>query len=324
MKVDAKQTQRMAYELGTYNNYYVQWVKYLKFCVYFSLQAFLATTSILVWYTQYISRSLKVHRSILAALAGVKKLHEFLGMDTQGFHGFFLKITLLGLRKTNQHVVKQARPVTPSILKKIHLVTNHQDPVEAVFWGCSLLGFLLLFRKSNLVPDTINGFNGNKQLRHGDCVITDTKVIVGIRWAKNEQFRRELLTFPLARLPNSVLCPAKAIQNIHRLIPAEQNNHVFQLPHNAGSLTYAKFQDMFWKKLQKIGFSKQESSAFSSHSFRRGGTTFSFLCGVPVEKIKLLGNWRSDVFLTYIEFPLETCSAACELIKLRLLALDKQ
>ena len=44
--------------------------------------------------------------------------------------------------------------------------------------------------------------------------ITQNKVIVGIRWAKNEQFKKELLTFSLARLPTSVLCPTKAILKV--------------------------------------------------------------------------------------------------------------
>ena len=158
-------------------------------------------------------------------------------------------------------------------------------------------------------------------MKHSDIFITQNKVIVGIRWAKNEQFKKELLTFPFARLPTSVLCPAKAILKVKQLINWKPDDHLFQLP-GGGSLTYAKFQSMFRDKLKKIGFSEELYKDYSSHSFCRGGTTFSFLCGVPTKIIKLLGHWRSDVFLTYIDLPLETRTAACELIKLRLLALE--
>ena len=72
---------------------------------------------------------------------------------------------------------------------------------------------------------------------------------------------------------------------------------------------------MLCTSLEKIGFSVAEVKPFSSHSF-------SFLCGVPTEIIKLLGNWKSDVFLTHVVFMLETCTAACELMKMRLLALE--
>ena len=41
----------------------------------------------------------------------------------------------------------------------------------------------------------------------------------------------------------------------------------------------------------------------------------------------MLGNWRSDAylfFLIYLEFMLETCTATSELMKMRILALEKR
>ena len=156
---DARKTQARAFADGTVNNYCVQWVKYLKFCLYFGLFPFPASMTMLVWFTQFLSRKLKVHGSILAGILGTRKLHELLGFHTEGFDGFFLKLTLKGLRRLNLHVVKRAKLVTPTILKHIYQVTNHEDLLEMVFWACSLLAFLLLFRKSNLVPDLVNGFD---------------------------------------------------------------------------------------------------------------------------------------------------------------------
>ena len=211
--------------------------------------------------------------------------------------------------------------MTPALLRMIYVKLNHSDPVEAVFWSICLLAFMLLFRKSNLIPDTVDGFNGAKQLKHSDCVIDEEKqrVVVGIRWAKNQQFSRELLTFPLPALPTSVLCPVKAIRNVRKLIPHNGNQHLFQLP-TGGSYTYRRFQDKLRKTLELCGV--EDSSSYSSHSFRRGGTTFNFLCGVPIPILKLMGNWSSDAFMAYLEFPLETRTAACELIRMRLLVLE--
>lgn len=87
-------------------------------------------------------------------------------------------------------------------------------------------------------------------MKHSDIFITQNKVIVGIRWAKNEQFKKELLTFSLARLPTSVLCPTKAISKVKQLINWKPDDHLFQLP-GGGSLTYAKFQSMFRDKLKR-------------------------------------------------------------------------
>ncbi|KAI8516630.1 hypothetical protein Bbelb_052110 [Branchiostoma belcheri] len=40
---------------------------------------------------------------------------------------------------------------------------------------------------------------------------------------------------------------------------------------------------------------------YSLHSGRRGGATFAFRAGVPVELIRLQGDWRSDAYLLYLK-----------------------
>ena len=322
LQMDARRSLRSAYAAGSFENLNTQWVTFLQFCICFELQPFPATTILLVWYSQFLSRHLAAHASIVSYLSGVKTLHTLVNFSIKGFHGFLLKLTLRGLRRDNQHVIKRAQPMTPALLRQIHHKLNHTDPIQAVFWGICVLAFMLLFRKSNLVPDRVHQFNPRKQLRHADVIYEKERknIVVGIRWAKNHQFSKELLTFPLPVLPGSVLCPVTAVMNIRKLIPHQPQDHLFKLP-DGSSFTYRRFHETLRRTLNSIGV--EDSGAFSSHSFRRGGCTFSFLCGIPIPLIKLLGNWSSDCFMAYLEFPLETRTAACELIKFRLLALEK-
>ena len=321
LQKEARRSLRSAFAEGTYQNLNIQWVKFLKFCVYFELKPFPASTVVLVWYAQYLTRSLKAHASVVAYLSGIKMLHTLLNFPVSGFHGFLLKLTLRGLRRDNQHIVHRANPITPNILKLIHSKLNHDDAEQAIFWGITILAFLLLFRKSNLVPDTVFRFDGGKQLRHIDVVddSENSRLVVGIRWAKNHQFTKELLTFPLPELPRSVLCPVAAVRNIRRLVKYSEEDHLFQLP-TRGSFTHRHFQNQLRDILKIAGV--VDYGGYSSHSLRRGGTTFSLLCGIPTEMIKLLGNWKSDAYLAYLEFPIETRTAAGELIKMRLLAME--
>ena len=322
LQQDARRSLQSAFALGTFDNLSIQWVKFLTFCVYFQLVPFPATTLVLVWYTQFLSRKLKAHASIIQYLSGIKKLHMLLDYKVDGFHGILLKMTLTGLRCNNQHVVKKAKPMTPTLLKQIYSHLDMTNQLHVVFWGVCILSFLLLFRKSNMVPDLANDFNGKKQLRHADIFLDyqNHRVVVGIRWVKNHQFTKELLTFPLPKLPGSVLCPMRAVEHIKAARKWSNEQHLFQLQ-DGTSLTYRRFQDMLHSILDKI--QDQDSSLFSSHSFRCGGITFAFLCGVPLPLLKILGNWKSDVYLTYIEFPLETRTVACELVKNCLLAQEK-
>ena len=43
---------------------------------------------------------------------------------------------------------------------------------------------------------------------------------------------------------------------------------------------------------------------YACHSFRKGGASFAFQAGIPVELIKILGDWHSDTVLLYITVPL--------------------
>ena len=321
LKKDTAFSRSKAYADGTFKNLNTQWVKYLSFCSHFDLVALPASTAVLSWYAQFLSRTHKSHKSIVGYLSGVKTLHLLLNHPVKAFAGFLFKLTMRGLRRINQHAEKRAKPITPALLRKVYQQLNvHNDPLHAVFWATSLLAFFLLFRKSNLVPDTANGFNPERQLKHQDVIITQSNAVVGIRWSKNQQFSRELLTFPLPRLSGSVLCPVSAINNMKQLVPSDPSDHLFMLP-GGNSLTYKKFQDLLRESLKKAGV--VDYSAYSSHSYRRGGCTFSFLCGIPSPVIKLLGSWRSDCYLKYIEFPLETRTAATELMKLRIVAWER-
>ena len=188
------------------------WVKYLAFCIYFKLALLPAQTLMLTWFAQHLSKSLRAHASIVSCLSSVKNLHRLLNVTTRGFTGFLLKLTLQGLCRTSTHITKWALHVMPALLRCIYNQLDHQSPDDVVFWGACLTAFFLLFRKSNLVSDSKLGFNSNQQLKRSNVVFTEVNAVVGIRWAKNEQFSRDLLMFPLPRLLGSLLCPHTAVK----------------------------------------------------------------------------------------------------------------
>ena len=44
---------------------------------------------------------------------------------------------------------------------------------------------------------------------------------------------------------------------------------------------------------------------YSSHSLRRGGTSYLRSVGASIEELKLRGDWKSDAVMLYIQQPLE-------------------
>ena len=67
------------------------------------------------------------------------------------------------------------------------------------------------------------------------------------------------------------------------------------------TLIYTNFTSKLQLILSELGF---QASAYAGHSFRRGGASFAYSAGVPIELIKVLGEWQSDAVLLYLTIPL--------------------
>ena len=151
------------------------------------------------------------------------------------------------------------------------------------------------------MSDTKQGFDPDKQLTRADVRFGIRFADVTIRWSKAQQMGREVQVFSLPRMPGSLLCPVQALENIFELVPVGPQDPCFLIAKNE-PLTYRQFQAMLKESISTAGM---DATQYSSHSFRRGGASWSFLAGVPTEMIKLMGDWRSDAYLRYIEFPAE-------------------
>ena len=311
---DTKKSQQNAFAPGTFDNLTYQWVRYLQFSAYFELQPLPATTQTLTWYAQFTANKVKSHATVVAYLSGVKTLHKLLNLDTSAFSSFTFKLTIRGLRRGNDHVPRQAAPITPKLLEKMYDKLDFSKEKDRLFWAVSILAFLLLFRKSNLVPDKKSEFNPDKQLTWKDLTFFPGRVECAIRWTKTNQYRDEILTFPLYEMPNSKLCPIRALKAIKQ--GKSQDAHCFALQ-QGGSYTYRDFNSKLKTVIQSCG---EDGTAFSSHSYRHGGCTWAFLSGVPLPLIRTLGNWSSDCYLRYLHYPREARAAASQLMKLRLQA----
>lgn len=59
--------------------------------------------------------------------------------------------------------------------------------------------------------------------------------------------------------------------------------------------------DIFWSTIKRAlvdgGINPSE---YGSHSFRRGGSCWLFNIGMPEERIRELGDWRSNAYVRYI------------------------
>ena len=77
--------------------------------------------------------------------------------------------------------VKQAKPMTPGILRDIYDQVDLSDPMKMVCYTALLIGFYLFLRKNNLMPDSSDTFNPDEQLTRADVFIAGWLVLINIR-----------------------------------------------------------------------------------------------------------------------------------------------
>jgi hypothetical protein len=96
-------------------------------------------------------------------------------------------------------------------------------------------------------------------------------------------------------------------------IPGQDQDPAFFIPQGKRKIPVSYHNWQSWLKYL-IEASGRNPAKFASHSFRRGGASFAFQAGVPVEIIKILGDWKSDAFYHYLQVPMLDKAKAAEKI----------
>lgn len=306
LRQEVKVVRLAAFASGTRSNLQTHWTAFFLFCLYFHLTPLPASLDTLSSYAIFLARTITTP-SIRNYLHGIKTLHLFLDLPTGPFLAFQLSLLLKGLANSHPHTPIQALPVTPRLLLQIHSLLDLSSPLHANIWCAFLLTFFLFARKSNMVPPSTRKFNPLKHLCRKDISLCPSGLSILLKWSKTNQSGLRLVQIPVVSIPGSPLCPLAAFTNLVSLIPAAPKAPAFCLPKHSSKSTKCLTHHSFVKHLRKlIAKTGQDPTGYSGHSFRRGGATFAFRAGVPGELIQMQGDWKSEAYLRYLDFSLES------------------
>ena len=255
-------------------------------------------------YVASLARRL-AYSSIPGYLNVVRLLHLEFENSNPLVNNWPLTSLLRGIKRSKGNASNKKLPITPQVLLDIHKFLDFQSPTHVVFWAACLVAFFCLLRKASLLPPSIQGFSAVKHLSRGSFQVQPWGLSVSLGFSKTNQFQERSVTWPLPAIPNNCLCPVTAVLMARDLVPsAVPGMPAFLVPSVAGpsTLTAAQFIDTLGAVLQQAGY---PAGKYSGHSFRRGGASYAFACGVPSEVIKMLGDWKSDAYLGYVDIPLE-------------------
>ena len=293
-----RETQQAAFAKGTCMNYYRNINSYVTFCEEYGLVKFPITDESISLFAQ--SRALKGYNpsSINNMVSSIKSVSKMMGykLDPLGFPG--LKMAFKGMERLYGKPAKQAAPITLDILVNIGLALNFNRKFHVTMWALFLTSFFILLRKSHV---SYCSKQDNNFLLRKHLVRTENGYEILIEWSKTNQLHSRIEKLQLLLIEDSLLCPVAALDEIVKQIPAGENLPAF-CTMGKRPINYNLFQKFLKEMIEKVGYNSKE---YSTHSFRRGGTTFLAQCGVEPRLIQLMGDWKSDCFKRYISFPLQ-------------------
>lgn len=269
----------------------VQWNCYKHFCQEFRLASIPCSDDQLSLHTCYLSKYLS-YSSIINYLQAVIFVHKLSGYPPPSSSSAGVKLTLEGIKK--KPVVKHVprAPITLGLLGKMRLHLNLSIPNHVMLWSCFLLLFRTLLRVSHVTSSPHN-------LLVSDIKFTQSGMVVVIRSSKTNQGSAPPRFIPVAGLKNKQMCAVYWLKRWLDISPAPSSAPLFRLGQTA--VSYNEFQVALATVVSKAGIKQK----ISSHSFRRGGATFLSAIGLPLEKIKERGGWKSNSVLTYIAEPIQ-------------------
>ena len=283
---------------NTKATYSSQLKSYLKFCNMMCVPPVPASEAQVSMYAAYLARRLSAS-SIKPYLNIIRLLHIENGYANPYQESWLVKSTIKGIQKTLGMQSNRKVPIQPSLLIEMHKHIDISNLLECMFWAAALVLFFGTFRKSNLLPNKPSEFSADKQFCRSAFVVNGNGPIEqDVTWSKTIQCKERSFKVVLPKVPDSVLCPVKAVFHAFSMVPLPPCSPAIVQDVHGTPLTGSVFNKQLKHLVEKCGL---EPSQFSSHSFRRGSATWALQCGVPGEVVKLMGDWRSSVYLSYLD-----------------------
>ena len=228
--------------------------------------------------------------------SSIKYLHAAYGSVFPSSN-FSLDTTMQGLKRRLARTPFFVMPITPEILIKIYSHLNMSRPEDLALWCSFLVAFFCLFRKSNVVPETLE-FDPKKTLTRDHIAIDKAAriVYINVTFSKTIQFCSRDLVIPIPENEHPALDLVRHMEKLLDTVKADPKSPAFSYSLRS-FVTYKSFTARLKSLLTRAGLNP---NLYSGHSFRRGGATFLHQVGGSILQIQAAGDWSSQCFTRYL------------------------
>lgn len=238
--------------------------------------------------------------TILTYISAISYFHKINQMK-DSTKNFIVTKMLEGLRRKG----KRCDPRTPIMLSTLGKIvpglfsvcSSHYESI--MFSAAFTLAFFGFLRIGEFTAESKKDLC-DRPLQLSDIKISSPSPMlrVTIRKSKTDQSGQSFTLF-INKSKNTSICPVNAMKKYLLLRPAVEQSQLF-IHYDGSPLTRYQFCSLLKKVLC---FCNIKGGCYRSHSFRIGAASECSFRGIPDDKIKLWGRWRSSAYINYIRLP---------------------
>jgi hypothetical protein len=231
-------------------------------------------------------------KAYLNALRSYHLEHHF---DTNVFYDQRIDLIIRGAKRCQPQKEKRLRlPLTYEILCKIIRECPPISVNNINIRAAICVGFAAFLRSGEFTWNTWNTNSPSYALSRQHITFnSNSSATLFLPSSKTDPFRKGV-HIQLAAIA-SVLCPVRALKLLFRKHPTAPDQPLFARTIGPFSKSYLIAQ--IHELLLQAGI---PTHGFSGHSIRKGAAVSASARGISKDDIKLMGRWKSDVVLTYI------------------------
>lgn len=226
----------------------------------------------------------------------VRLIHLELGLSNPLKDNWLLSTTLSGIKRDKSSSSSYKLPIDIDTLVGLYDKLAHHNSQHCCIWAAILCCFFGLLRVSNVTVKHSNDWDPAKVIKRSDFSACNKGCVLTLSWSKTIQCKERCLQVPLPYISNSVLCPTTALLKLLSMTSSIPS-HMPLISHVQGASCVPLTEYTFRKFFKQLLPDKN----YGTHSLRRGGATWLLVSGVPLDMVKVLGDWKSDAVQRYIK-----------------------
>ena len=241
-------------------------------------------------YLQHFAHTLNP-RTLSRRLTAIKNWHNYQGFSDPTTHPAIQK-TMTGILRIHGKPKDKAPPLSPQDLLRIVNKLKDDHSIQALRDNALLqIGYFGNFRRSELVSIHYENINW-----------VEKGIEILIPHSKTDQLNEgHTIAIPFG---NELLCPVSALTKWCETA-AIKSGAVFCSIKKGSNISVKALSELSVNHILKKRASEagiKHAEKFSSHSLRRGFTTYAYLAGARIETLLRQGRWRkTDTLIEYID-----------------------